>query len=138
MKNGMIVNYPGSIRSMFSTMQDIENDFHEKEDGRLYFLLRSVSLPRDTRFLRGVIKCDVQLEPLGTYFNILLPDGRMFAGVAKLKPCDVCDEMLGYVIAAGRAIKSYRKTMSQSWHLKFPEAEMLALGHNHKFELGRW
>lgn len=109
MRHKKLINYPKKINRLFETAKDICEPFIEEGDYRLINLIAKTNFPQGTRFqiLDIVIKEDVKLD--GVMFSILLPSGEMLSGVAIRKDGDAFDMTLPPLIAAGRAIKVYKR-----------------------------
>ena len=105
MKIKKVVKYPSSIGKMFHELDAACRFIGNENSSSLRNIIGKSNLPKKTKFL--LIKSDG-----GVNFQILLPTGEIFGGVAIKDDKDKDDFTMATVRAAGRAIAVYKRIYS--------------------------
>jgi hypothetical protein len=98
-KRNHVVRYPNVRKEHFFTLTELKAISCFK--GSVAMLKAATALPPKTVF-DWTYNCGM------TYFHILLPDGKMFSGVAIKKEGDKEDLTQALLIASGRALAVWR------------------------------
>lgn len=120
-KNKPIIKYPTSITKWFHTAKELENPSEVLDDDPIYNHVQGMLGIIKKSGLGDKVRYSLSDEGDNVEVQILIPDGRIFTGIAIMKEGDINNPAKALCIAIGRAIAVWRASTGKTSEMDFWE-----------------